>query len=82
MGGLKSEVNSRFSGWELRVDGLGGLKSEILHLTEPEWRLMAKTTPQRAPEVQAAWRELHPYELPAIWTVAAHPSSTPNAVSG
>ncbi len=36
-----------------------------------EWRLMAKTTPQRAPEVQAAWRELHPYEVPAVWTVAA-----------
>ena len=36
-----------------------------------EWRLMAKTTPQRAPEVQAAWRELHPYEVPAIWSVAA-----------
>ena len=33
---------------------------------EPEWRLLLKTTAARYPALQAALRERHPYELPAI----------------
>ena len=39
---------------------------------EPEWRLLLKTTTARYPALQAALRERHPYELPAI---VALPSS-------
>ena len=38
---------------------------------EPEYRLMAKTTPERAHQVHAAWTAAHPYDVPAIWTVQA-----------
>lgn len=38
---------------------------------EPEFRLMAKTTPARVHQAQAAWAATHPYEVPAIWTVEA-----------
>ena len=38
---------------------------------EPEYRLLAKTTPERAEAVHAAWAAAHPYEVPAIWTVQA-----------
>jgi len=38
---------------------------------EPEFRLMAKTTPARVHQVQAAWAAAHPYEVPAIWSVEA-----------
>ena len=34
---------------------------------EKEFRLLAKTTDDRYPEVEAAIRELHTYELPAIY---------------
>lgn len=37
----------------------------------PEFRLMAKTTPQRAGEVHNTWKAAHPYEVPAIWSVQA-----------
>lgn len=43
---------------------------------EAEFRLMAKTTPQRAPELVAAWRASHPYEVPALWTVSAQSAQT------
>jgi periplasmic divalent cation tolerance protein len=33
---------------------------------EPEWRIVFKTTDERYAEVEAAIRELHGYELPAI----------------
>ena len=33
---------------------------------EGEWRLLFKTTAERAPALQAALRAGHPYELPAI----------------
>lgn len=36
---------------------------------EPEYRLLAKTTEDRYEAVEAAIRELHPYELPAIHAV-------------
>lgn len=37
---------------------------------EPEFRLLCKTTDARYDAVEAAIRELHPYELPAIYAVA------------
>lgn len=45
----------------------------------PEFRLMAKTTPQRASEVHAAWKAAHPYQVPAIWTVQAQVLEPPYA---
>jgi periplasmic divalent cation tolerance protein len=37
---------------------------------DPEWRILFKTTDERYAEVEAAIRELHDYELPAIHAVA------------
>jgi len=37
---------------------------------EPEFRILFKTTEARLAEVEAAIRELHDYELPAIHAVA------------
>ena len=37
---------------------------------ELEFRLLLKTTEAAYPALESALRELHPYELPAIWTVA------------
>lgn len=36
---------------------------------DPEFRILFKTTERRYPELEAAIRELHPYELPAIHAV-------------
>ena len=38
--------------------------------SEPEFRILFKTTEARVAEVEAAIRELHDYELPAIHAVA------------
>ena len=37
---------------------------------EPEFRIMFKTAAARYAEVEAAIRELHSYELPAIYALA------------
>ena len=37
--------------------------------SEPEFRLLFKTTAERCPALQAALRASHPYELPAILTL-------------
>lgn len=37
---------------------------------DPEFRVLAKTTEQRYAAVEAAIRELHSYELPAIHAIA------------
>jgi periplasmic divalent cation tolerance protein len=37
--------------------------------SEPEWRLLFKTTEAARPALQAALRAAHPYELPAIVTL-------------
>jgi periplasmic divalent cation tolerance protein len=34
---------------------------------EREWRLLAKTTADRRDAALSAWREAHPYDLPALW---------------
>ena len=46
---------------------------------EGEFRLMLKTTEDRYPALEAALRELHPYELPAIHAVAAEQAFGPYA---
>jgi periplasmic divalent cation tolerance protein len=46
---------------------------------EPEFRLLLKTTAERYAAVEAAIRELHPYELPAIHAVALERVSEPYA---
>jgi periplasmic divalent cation tolerance protein len=46
---------------------------------EPEWRIVFKTTAERYAAVEAAIRELHPYELPAIHAVPVAQASAPYA---
>jgi periplasmic divalent cation tolerance protein len=46
---------------------------------EPEFRIVFKTTDERYPAVEAAIRELHAYELPAIDAVAVARTFEPYA---
>lgn len=46
---------------------------------EPEWRILFKTTAGRYAAVEAAIRELHPYELPAIHAVPIEHAFAPYA---
>jgi len=46
---------------------------------EPEFRVLFKTTEARYAEVEAAIRELHSYELPAIHALALEPVYGPYA---
>lgn len=46
---------------------------------EPEYRLMLKTTADGYPEVEAAVRERHPYELPAIFAIPVTQAYVPYA---
>jgi periplasmic divalent cation tolerance protein len=46
---------------------------------EPEWRLLLKTTDARYAEVEAAIRELHGYELPAIHAISFQHAYEPYA---
>jgi periplasmic divalent cation tolerance protein len=46
---------------------------------EREWRVVFKTAAERYAAVEAAIREAHPYELPAIVAVALEPSYEPYA---
>lgn len=46
---------------------------------EPEFRILFKTTDARYPAVEAAIRDLHPYELPAIHAVAVEHVYAPYA---
>lgn len=52
----------------------GALQQEL------EWRLLFKTTADRYPQVEAAIRERHPYELPAIYSVAVQDAFRPYAL--
>jgi periplasmic divalent cation tolerance protein len=45
----------------------------------PEWRIMFKTSADRYAAVEAAIRELHSYELPAIHAVAIEQAFAPYA---
>jgi periplasmic divalent cation tolerance protein len=42
---------------------------------EPEFLLLIKTTAEHAPQLQAAFKELHPYELPECVEVAVQGGS-------
>ncbi|MEY2620345.1 MAG: hypothetical protein RIT26_165 [Pseudomonadota bacterium] len=42
---------------------------------DTEWRLGFKTTAESLPELVAALRAIHPYELPAFYTLAATPAT-------
>ena len=46
---------------------------------DPEWRILFKTTDERYAEVEAAIRELHGYELPAIHAVPVDTAHAPYA---
>lgn len=46
---------------------------------EPEWRILFKTTEGQYAAVEAAIRELHSYELPAIHAVAFEHAFAPYA---
>jgi periplasmic divalent cation tolerance protein len=46
---------------------------------EAEWRIDFKTTAEHYPAIEAAIRELHPYELPAISAVAVEAAFEPYA---
>jgi periplasmic divalent cation tolerance protein len=46
---------------------------------EPEWRVLFKTTADRYAAVEGAIRELHPYELPAIHSLAVANAFEPYA---
>jgi periplasmic divalent cation tolerance protein len=52
-------------------------KGAVQH--EPEWRVMFKTRASRYAAVEAAIRELHSYDLPAIHSVAVLEVSDPYA---
>jgi periplasmic divalent cation tolerance protein len=42
---------------------------------EPEYLLLIKTTAEHAPQLQAAFKELHPYELPECVELAVQGGS-------
>lgn len=46
---------------------------------DPEYRLMIKTTADRYPAVESAIRELHSYELPAIYAIEIESAYEPYA---
>ena len=46
---------------------------------EPEWRLLLKTTEDRAAALQARLLALHPYTLPAVYTLRPDAVSPPFA---
>lgn len=46
---------------------------------EPEWRILFKTTAPRYAQVEAAIRQLHSYQLPAIYSVAVDEAFAPYA---
>jgi len=47
--------------------------------SEPEWRVLIKSTDAQYEAVEAAIRELHSYELPAIYAVAVDQAFAPYA---
>lgn len=46
---------------------------------EPEYRVVAKTTEERYPDVEQTIKELHSYELPAIYGLPLYPVYAPYA---
>ena len=50
-----------------RIDSVYRWKGEVVQ--EPEWRVLFKTGAERYAQVEQRLRELHPYELPAIYSL-------------
>lgn len=50
-----------------RIDSVYRWKGEVVQ--EPEWRILFKTAAGRYPEVEQRLCQLHPYELPAIYSL-------------
>ncbi len=50
-----------------RIESVYQWKGEVVQ--EPEWRLLFKTAADRYAQVEQRLRELHPYELPAIYSL-------------
>ncbi len=50
-----------------RIDSVYRWKGEVV--LEPEWRILFKTAAGRYAQVEQRLRELHPYELPAIYSL-------------
>ena len=50
-----------------RIDSVYRWKGEVVQ--EPEWRILFKTASDRYSQVEKRLRELHPYELPAIYSL-------------
>lgn len=48
-------------------------------LQDDEWRLLLKTTAARYPALEAALRDRHPYELPALVAVPVAAAAAPFA---
>jgi periplasmic divalent cation tolerance protein len=50
-----------------RIDSVYRWQGEVVE--EPEWRMLFKTASDRYAQVQQRLSELHPYELPAIYSL-------------
>ena len=50
-----------------RIDSIYRWEGEVVQA--PEWRMLLKTATDRYPQVEQRLRELHPYELPAIYSL-------------
>lgn len=59
------------------IESFYSWKGTVQH--EPEWRVLFKTTTAQYAAVEAAVRDLHTYELPAIHAVAIENIFTPYA---
>ena len=51
-----------------RIDSIYRWQGEVVQ--EPEWRIVFKTAADRYAQVEQRLREMHPYELPAIYSLA------------
>lgn len=50
-----------------RIESVYRWKGEVVQ--EPEWRILFKAAADRYAQVEQRLRELHPYELPAIYSL-------------
>jgi len=50
-----------------RIDSIYRWQGEVVQ--EPEWRILFKTAAARYAQMEERLRQLHPYELPAIYSL-------------
>lgn len=60
-----------------QIESVYRWQGEVQH--EPECRLLCKTTAAQYPQLEAAIRALHPYELPAIFALPVEQAFGPYA---